>query len=156
MKRTIPEMVEAIFEILQANDEISLSKLQTELGTNYDSIKRYIQLIETIQTKPRIKLEDKKNGRKVRIMNDWVDPFIRDLVGYSVPPDLQLLLKLLVKGALEEETALPKEELTRSEAELLNDLIQSEQINLTGDFRIHLTSLGTSVAKGAKKLYLKQ
>lgn len=156
MKRNMVEMVNAIFEILQANDEISLSKLQTELGTNYDSVKRYIQLIKTIQIKPRIKLDEKKNGRKVRIMNDWVDPFIRDLVGYSIPPDLQLLLKLLVKEALDEKTALPKEELTKNEAELLNDLIQSEQVNITGDFRIHLTNLGTSVATGAKKLYLQK
>ena len=147
-------MVDAIFDVLQANNEISLSKLQAQLRTNYDSLKSYIQLIKKIQVKPRVIFEEKKNRRKVKLMKDWVDPFIRELVGYSIPPELQVLLEFLEKGAVDENTALSQEELTRREAELINELIQREQVKLTGDFRIFLTNLGVSIAKGAKKLYL--
>ena len=154
LKRTKHEMVDAIFDVLQVNNEISLSKLQAELGTNYDSLKSYIQLIKKIQVKPRVIFEEEKNRRKVKLMKDWVDPYIRELVGYSIPPELQVLLKFLGKAAIDEKAALSQEELTRREAELLNELIQREQVKLTGDFRIYLTNLGVSVAKGAKKLYL--
>lgn len=100
------------------------------------------------------KLEEKKNGQEVRLMNNCVDPFIRDLVGDSIPSDLQLLLKLLEMGALDEKTSIPNDELTRNETKLFNELIQSEHVHLTGDIRIYLTRRGTMVAKGAQKLYL--
>lgn len=61
MKRTMDEMVEAIFAGLEPGESISLSKLQTKLKTNYDSLLTYIRLFVDIQKRPLLKYDKDRN-----------------------------------------------------------------------------------------------
>lgn len=91
-------------------------------------------------------------AREVLVRDD-VDPFIRRLVGYTPDAEEVLLIKLLDVGATSKRKAQKLSELTQHEIELARRLKDQEHLEETEDMGIYLTSLGKTVAKGAKKMY---
>lgn len=86
----------------------------------------------------KIEIVRKGNSSKV-IAQDWMDPFIRELVGTSPTEELELEFKLLEKGAISEEAAISINELDGRERRLLNKLIKMEHVLLTSESKVHLT-----------------
>lgn len=91
-------------------------------------------------------------AREVLVRDD-VDPFIRRLVGYTPDAEEVLLIKLLDVGATSKRKAQKLSELTQHEIELARRLKDQEHLEETEDMGIYLTSLGKTIAKGAKKMY---
>jgi len=148
-KRTIKEMVEDIFEVVERREELTPSLLQKELNTNYESVKSYVSLIKLIQSKPRLIFEEDKIRRGV----DWIDPFIREQIGYSPNPRVALYVELLDRGATSEQSAVQIDEFPKESIGLLRKGVMMEHLSTTKDLRVYLTELGKMIAEGAKKVY---
>lgn len=101
-----------------------------------------------INAEPKITVED----TKVKLVKDRIDPFIRQIVGYTPDIESLLFMKLLAQGATCPKSTYPIAKLDKVEIELLNDLIQKEQMKLEG-MAVYLTEMGQTVAKGAERLY---
>jgi len=143
------QIIEEIFDNIQKNREMNFSALQRKLQTNYNSIKEYVKLIQMVQEKPKITVQN----MKIKLIEDEIDPFIRQMVGYTPDVESLLFVKLLEKKAISPEKAFPISKLDKIEIELLNDLIQKEQIKITDQMAVYLTEMGRTVAEGAKRLY---
>lgn len=110
-------------------------------------------ILRAIQTSsargvPEIKIVRRGKAPKI-IRRDWVDPFVRSLVGARPDPEGQVLVHILESGKPE----TPISELTASEIELLPRLEKMGQVEVTKDLRVKLTRLGATIARGTKKLY---
>jgi len=97
---------------------------------------------------PEIEIVARGKPPKI-IKEDWVDPFIRSLVGYRADPEARLLVHILDSGKRE----VPISRLTSSEIELLPKLEKLKRVTISRDLKIRLTKLGAILARGAKKLY---
>ncbi len=148
-KRTIKEMVEGIFEVVERRERLTPSLLQKELSTNYESVKNYVNLIKLIQSKPRLILDEDK----IRLGVDWVDPYIREQIGYSPNPRVAIYMELLGKGATSEQSAVQIDEFPKESIGLLREGVMMEHLTSTNDLRVYLTELGKTIAEGAKKVY---
>lgn len=93
--------------------------------------------------------------------NDWIDPFIRELIGTTPTEDLKILMKLLDEKATSPKTAIPKPKTTLEEKyEALfeyyyNKLLHCDFIRETKAHKSYLTKFGLVTALGAKKLFPK-
>ena len=151
-KRDMNEMVKDIFSTIESQQKISPYALQRKLGTNYESIQNYLELIEMIQNKPQLVIEGTKT-KKIFLAEDWMDPFIREQVGYTPNPTDKLYAKLLDMHSTSEKTATPINEFEKAELDVLRDAVQREHIIVTKDLRAYLSEVGLPVARGAKKLF---
>lgn len=114
------------------------------------SVKLMVETIRTTITKgaPEIEIVS-RGGTPRRIKQDWVDPFIRSLVGHRPDPEGRLLVHILDSG----KSDITISQLTPSEIELLPRLEKLNEVELTKDLRVKLTKLGATLARGTKKLY---
>jgi len=94
-----------------------------------------------------------KGARPRVIRQDWLDPYIRGLVGSKPDVDDRLLIGLLDANATLPKTGTPLSELTPAELKLLQQMKEKGWVAVTDDLRVHLTKLGATIAKGAKKIY---
>jgi hypothetical protein len=95
-----------------------------------------------------------QRGARPRIIRqDWLDPYIRGLVGSKPDVDDRLLIELLDVNATSPKTSMPLSELTPAELKLLQQMKEKGWVAVTDDLRVHLTKLGATIAKGAKKIY---
>jgi len=148
-KRTMYEMATQIFEITDAHEGISKSALQRKLGTNPTSVDRWLETIRFIQSQPRLII---KEG-KVRLGEDWMDPLIREVLGYEPSPRHLLYMRLLEKDAVSPETAVSLSELIPEEIQIVAEAKEMEHLIVTKDLKVYLSPLGVTLAKGAKKSY---
>lgn len=151
-KRNMNEMVKDMFSTIESQPKISPYALQRKLGTNYESIQNYLELIEMIQSKPQLVIEGAKN-KKIFLVEDWMDPFIREQVGHTPNPADMLYIKLLDMNSTSEETAAPINEFEKAELDALRDAAQREHMIVTKDLRAYLSEVGLPVARGVKKLF---
>ena len=149
-KRSMLEMVDDIFEVLEANGEISRYRLQKQLATNPVSVKNYLEVIRLIQSRPRIVFGKKK----LRLGEDWVDPLVREVIGDEPNPNDLLYMKLLDKDATSPGKALSLDELSSQEIQIIRKAKEMEHIIFTEDLGLYLSELGKTLAKGAKRVYL--
>jgi len=84
---------------------------------------------------------------------DWMDPYVRTLVGYTPDVDDMLMIKLIDANATAPKKALPISELNQTEIKLLPKMKEHDRIKVTDDLKIYLTKLGMKIAEGAKKMY---
>lgn len=99
-------------------------------------------------------IEILRRGEPAKIIKqDWMDPYLRGLVGYRPDADDLLLIKLINAGATTPKNALPVSELNQTELKLLPKMRAQERIEVTEDLRVYLTKLGAKIAEGAKKIY---
>ncbi len=99
-------------------------------------------------------IEILKRGMPPKIIKqDWVDSYIRTLIGYKPDVDDLVMIKLLDADATAARKALPISELNQTEIKLLPRLRNQERIMVTQDLKIYLTKLGIKIAEGAKKIY---
>ncbi|GAG89455.1 unnamed protein product [marine sediment metagenome] len=109
-----------------------------------------VDALETAASKGVPKIEVVSRGKPPRrIEQDWVDPYIRSLVGHRADSKERLLVHLLDLG----KNGAPISELPPGEIELLPKLNKINRVEITSDLRVRLTKLGTTIAQGAKKLY---
>jgi len=80
---------------------------------------------------------------------DWVDPFIRSLVGWKADREERLLVRLLES----KKRQVPISELSRGEVKLLPKLRKPGYIEITAGRYAKLTKLGATIARGTKKMY---
>ncbi|MDI6883585.1 MAG: hypothetical protein QMD00_00335 [Hadesarchaea archaeon] len=93
-------------------------------------------------------------GKPPRIIKqDWVDPHIRSLIGLRPDFEERFLIGLLDAGATSQKRGVPLSELTPGELKLLYGLKEHEWVEVSEGLRVHLTRLGATIARGAKKLY---
>jgi hypothetical protein len=95
-----------------------------------------------------------QRGARPRVIRqDWLDPYIRGLVGSKPDLDSRLLMELLDAKATSPEKGAPLSELAPAELELLKQIKEKKWVSVTDDLRVHLTKLGATIARGAKKIY---
>lgn len=117
------------------------------------SLKLMTEAIQSAYKNP-VKIEVVKRGETpVVIEQDWIDPFIRSMIGFSPPKEITLELKLLDKNATSKGKAVSIQDLSRDDRKLLNNLIKMEHVFLTSEAKVYLTELGGIIARGAKKIY---
>lgn len=149
-KRSMLEMIDDIFEVLEVNGGISRYGLQKQLGTNPVSVKNYLEVIRLIQSRPRVVFGKKK----LRLGEDWVDPLVREVIGDEPNPNDLLYMKLLDIGATSPGKTLSLDELSSQEIQIIRKAKEMEHVIVTEDLRLYLSELGKTLAKGAKRAYL--
>ena len=119
------------------------------------NIKLFVETLNKLYQLPELpEIEIIKRGEKPRtIKQDWVDPYIRNLIGHTPSSASRLRVKLLELGAISEDTGIHISELNKNELQLLSKLCEQEHIKMGDELKIYLTKLGESLASGAKKLY---
>lgn len=119
------------------------------------SISLILEALENVYHSPRPpEIEVSQRGRPAKVIRqDWMDPYIRSLVGYQSSSGLSLELKLLAQGSTSPHKALPMGDLAPHEVKELASLREAGHIELTSDLRVYLTDLGADIARGARKIY---
>lgn len=84
---------------------------------------------------------------------DWMNSYIRSLVGYNPDVDDMLMIKPIDADATSPKKALPISELNQTEIKLLPKIKEQERIIITENLKVYLTKLGMKIAEGAKKMY---
>jgi len=95
----------------------------------------------------------KRGGETKIIKQDWMDPYIRTIVGHSPDVDDMLMIKLIDANAISSKKALPISELNQTEIKLLPKMKEQERIIITENLKVYLTKHGMKIAEGAKKMY---
>ena len=95
----------------------------------------------------------KRGGEAKIIKQDWMDPYVRTLVGPTPDVDDMLMIKLIDANATAPKKALPISELNQTEIKLLPKMKEHDRIKVTDDLKIYLTKIGMKIAEGAKKMY---
>ena len=104
---------------------------------------------------PKIEIVGRKMKPKI-IEADWMDPYLREVVGETPPPGLALEMELLRLGATSKDRAVPIYEFSQSQQKEIPNLLKFEHLILEKGLKIYLTKLGIDVAKGAMKIYGKE
>lgn len=121
------------------------------------TMKLYLDAIQSLyQTSvlPKIEIVGRKMEPKI-IEADWIDPYLRELVGETPPPGILLEMELLRLDAISKEKAVPVYEFPRSQQKEISELIESEHLILEKGLKIYLSELGIDIARGALKIYRK-
>lgn len=121
------------------------------------TMKLYLDAIQSLyQTSvlPKIEIVGRKMEPKI-IEADWIDPYLRELVGETPPPGILLEMELLRLDAISKEKAVPVYEFPRSQQKEISELIESEHLILEKGLKVYLSELGIDIARGALKIYRK-
>ncbi len=121
------------------------------------TMKLYLDAIQSLyQTSvlPKIEIVGRKMEPKI-IEADWIDPYLRELVGETPPPGILLEMELLRLDAISKEKAVPVYEFPRSQQKEISELIESEHLILERGLKVYLSELGIDIARGALKIYRK-
>ncbi len=119
------------------------------------TMKLYLDAIQSLyQTSvlPKIEIVGRKMEPKI-IEADWIDPYLRELVGETPPPGILLEMELLRLDAISKEKAVPVYEFPRSQQKEISELIESEHLILEKGLKVYLSELGIDIARGALKIY---
>ena len=90
---------------------------------------------------------------KQKSKQDWMDPYVRTLVGHNPDVDDMLMIKLIDANATAPKKALSISELNQTEIKLLPKMKEHDRIKVTDNLKIYLTKIGMKIAEGAKKMY---
>ena len=149
-KRDMIEIGKSIFESMSKFSEpVTMTRLQEEINTGYNTLTRYIDFIQYIQNMPSIGVI--AESKRAKFVSMETMPLRKDMeyVGEMFPaitPEQQLLVKL---DGLKD---IPTSSLPESEQNLIKSLEKKERITITNK-KINLTPLGRAIAKGAKRVY---
>lgn len=122
------------------------------------TMKLYLDAIQSLyQTSvlPKIEIVGRKMEPKI-IEADWIDPYLRELVGETPPPGILLEMELLRLDAISKEKAVPVYEFPRSQQKEISELIESEHLILEKGLKVYLSELGIDIARGALEIYGKE
>lgn len=143
---------EFLNSLTSGNQKIIISNSILEYSKN---IRLFVEALNKLYNLPVLpEIEIVERGKKPKILKqDWVDPYIRNLIGNEQSSESLLRVKLYDLAAISEKSGLPISEFNKNELELILTLRDKEHIVVTNRLKIFLTPLGITLAKGAKKLF---
>jgi hypothetical protein len=113
------------------------------------TIELFLDVMEIASTKGWPKIEIVERGKPPKVIEqDWVDPYIRSLVGTRPNPEDRLLVYLL-----DARRDVCISELAPGEVSMLPGLRELGRIDIIEGLNVRLTETGKTVARGAKKLF---
>ena len=143
---------EFLQSLTSGTQKIIISNSILEYSKN---IRLFIEALHKLYNLPVLpEIEIIERGKEPKLLKqDWIDPYIRTLIGNEQPSESMLRVKLLDLDAVSKKNALHISELNKNELKLISTLLDKEHIILTKDLKLFLTNLGSTLAKGAKKVY---
>jgi hypothetical protein len=119
------------------------------------NIRLFIHALHELYNLPVLpEIEIVERGKKPRVLKqDWIDPFIRTLIGNEQSSESSLRVKLFDLGATSKKSGLQISEFNKNELKLILKLRDKEHIIASEDLKIFLTPIGITLAKGAKKIF---
>ena len=141
-----------LLQLTSGTKKIVISKSILENSKNINLIIEALEKLYQLQVLPEIEIIE-RGKPPLTLKQDWIDPHIRGLIGEK--PSLESLIrtKLLDLGATSIKKAVHISEFNKNELKQLSKLLDKEHIVIEDDLKIYLTDLGTTLAKGAKKIY---
>jgi len=152
------EIVDRIFDVVEKHAGVVMTpnSIAKEAKLHYNTVKKYLPLIEDIQSKPEIRMMKTSAGYGFMVES-------RDLL--SLPEEEQIriirndyfpevgeedvfLTKLLKVGATSREKAIKVKM-----KPFIKKGIDAKRYKKTNDGRLYLTSLGVMMARGALDIY---
>lgn len=149
------EVIQKIEKTLESGRPMSLHRVSKVTGLHYTTVRRYVNLLDSVQKMPTIEVirGDKTTlvrlrTRKLSLLSEEEQNKIIKSYLPKLEEDTKILITLMDKRIVSQKSAV-KLKRTR----MIKKLIKQGQLKETGDGRIFLTELGRRIASGAKKIY---
>ncbi|MCX6822302.1 MAG: hypothetical protein NTW30_06015 [Candidatus Aenigmarchaeota archaeon] len=140
--------------LISSGRPISINKIAKKTGFHYNTVKRYVRLMDEIQELPKLEVIRGEGTTLVRLERDLSklpEEEQMKIIKTHFPDMTQedkILIELMERGITSEEKAI-----RMSKSEIIEKLIRLKRLKETIDGRVYLTELGYGIAWGAKKIY---
>ena len=158
-RKDFTSAVRIILSKLESGEPYTVNKLTDVTGLNYRTVKKALELLESIQIELESKRLDISHADKMTMVHmkarvgmtslpDNIQQLIIKTAYYPTPSaEEELLVHLLLHKAVDPASATPLRHF-----KTLDELVEAEQIE-SKDGKYYLSSIGKTVAEGSLKIY---
>lgn len=144
--------LEEYAKLIQSGRSVRISSSILDQSKGIRILTETLEKIYKLPAPPKIEISGRKKPSKL-IKQDWMDPYLRTLVGERPPSGLALEMELFRLGAVTKDKAMPISEFTIDEIREVPTLKEAGHIDITPDLRIFLTKFGAKIADGGIRIY---
>lgn len=156
IRRDAVQIIEGITSCLAKNTDIALSpsEIARKTGIHYESVKRYVKVIEDIQKAPSIETIKTPKGELYKAKGLLFMPederlrYIRKKYMPEPREKDMMLVKLYKNKAFNAKNAL-----MLKQNKIIEEGLRFKHFAKTKDGKIYLTELGKKIAEGALKMF---
>ena len=143
---------EFLHSLTNGSKKIIISNSILEYSKNIRLFVEALHKLYTLPSLPEIEIIERGKDPKI-LKQDWIDPYIKNLIGNEQSFESKIRVKLLDLGVTSKKNGLEISEFNKNELKSILKLREKEHIIITEDLKVFLSIIGITLAKGAKKIF---